>query len=454
MELKLFQVHTADPISLALERIDANRTGAVFVVDAAGKVVGVATDGDIRRSFLKNHDVSSPISVAMNSKFVWAPESSSREQILKLLDNDIRLVPILSPEMKLREVVSRSSFPLKKESTVIARAKAPVRVSFGGGGTDLTHYFTENGGAVLNSTICLYTHAALKKRNDASIGIYSRDLSVREEFPSIAELARYSGPLSLITSLVHLIRPNFGFDLSIHSEVPTGSGLGGSSVALAAVIGCFNLFREDRWDNYEMAEIAFQAERLTLNIAGGWQDQYASIFGGFNFMEFTRESNVVHPLRIQSEIIHELEENLIFCHVGGSHESGQVHADQRQRFASDENIKALVEANKQITYRQKTLLLKGRLTDFGKTLHDTWNLKRQFSEKISSKRIDEIYDRARRAGALGGKLLGAGGGRLLPFLRAPVRAACGGRRVARTGIDPAAVAFRALWASRLESAGR
>ena len=419
MSLKNFQVRSDQPISEALEQIDRNRFGAVFVVDNDGKVIGVATDGDIRRCLLRKHSLQSPISIAMNTEFVSAPEGAAREHILKMLDHQIRLVPILTENRRLVEVVSREVFPLRRESSIVARAKAPVRVSFGGGGTDLTHYFVENGGAVLNSTIALYTHSTLRKRADPRIRLISRDLGVTEEFSSLASLAQYRGVLGLIVSLIGLIQPSFGFELEVFSDVRPGSGLGGSSVLLAAIIGCFNQFREDRWDNYEMAEIAFQAERLTLNIAGGWQDQYATIFGGFNFMEFTHESNVVHPLRIQPEIISELEENLILCNIGGFHQSGAVHDDQKKKFANDEKIQELVETNKRITYRQKTFLLKGMLTEFGKSLHETWGLKRQFSEKISNDRIDSIYEQARSAGALGGKLLGAGGGGYFLFYARP-----------------------------------
>lgn len=419
MNLTNFQIQLDQPISVALEKIGLNKTGAIFIIDGSQRVVGVATDGDIRRSFLKKHTVQSPISAVMNTKFTSVLENTPREQILKMLDHSIRLIPVLSAAGKLIDVVSRESFPLRGESAVIARAKAPVRISFGGGGTDLTHYFVENGGAVLNSTIALYTHSVLRKRNDSKIKIYSRDFSITEEFESFSDLKGYNGELSLITSLLGLIRPSYGFDLSVFSEFPPGSGLGGSSVLLAAIIGCFNQFREDRWDNYEMAEIAFQAERLKLNIAGGWQDQYATIFGGFNFMEFTSESNIVHPLRIQNETIQELEENLIFCHVGGNHNSGKVHEDQKQKFLDDTKIRELVETNKAITYRQKSLLLKGNLTEFGKSLHETWSLKRQFSDKISTETIDKVYEAARGAGALGGKLLGAGGGGYFLFYVRP-----------------------------------
>ena len=104
-----------------------------------------------------------------------------------------------------------------------------------------------------------------------------------------------------------------------------GSGLGGSAVVSSAIIGCFNEFRSDRWDRHEIAEMAFQAERLMLNIPGGWQDQYATVFGGFNHMEFSSEQNTIVPLRLEPNIIAELEESLVLCYTGSNHDSGSIH---------------------------------------------------------------------------------------------------------------------------------
>lgn len=417
--LNSYLVAASSPISEAFKQIEENTSGSVFVIDTEERVVGIATDGDIRRWLMNHPDVNAPIEKCMNRKFVSANESTPREQILKLLDHHIHVVPVLDTSQKLLDVVTRQIFPLAPEKKLFARSRAPVRISFGGGGTDLTHYFIDKGGAVMNATVSMYSHATLRKRDQSMITIFSRDLNQTLDAPNLNELLKKSGEMDLILSLLKLIKPTFGFELQIASEFPMGSGLGGSAVVLAAIIGCFNQFREDRWDNYEMAEIAFQAERLCLDVAGGWQDQYATIFGGFNFMEFTKDNNIVHPLRISPEILRELEASLILCFVGGSHQSGEVHRDQKKRLLSNEKIQALVAKNKELTYRQKTLLLRGRLIEFGESLHETWQLKRQFSEQISNSRLDSIYDAAIESGALGGKLLGAGGGGFFAFYVKP-----------------------------------
>ena len=114
------------------------------------------------------------------------------------------------------------------------------------------------------------------------------------------------GPFGLIQSLLHVVQPNYGFELFLRSDFPIGSGLGGSATLSAVVLGCFNMLRKDQWNQHELAEIAFQAERLHLGIAGGWQDQYATVFGGFNFMEFKMDQNIIHPLKLHAEITSEL----------------------------------------------------------------------------------------------------------------------------------------------------
>ena len=170
---------------------------------------------------------------------------------------------------------------------------------------------------------------------DNRIRIYSHDFRCTVEAENLAALGS-EGELALIKSVICLIQPAYGFDLEVSADFPVGSGLGGSAVVSSAIIGCFNEFRSDRWDRHEIAEMAFQAERLMLNIPGGWQDQYATVFGGFNHMEFTSEQNAIVPLRLEPNIVAELEESLVLCYTGGDHDSGSIHRDQKeQRETSD-----------------------------------------------------------------------------------------------------------------------
>jgi D-glycero-alpha-D-manno-heptose-7-phosphate kinase len=304
---------------------------------------------------------------------------------------------------------------------VYARARAPVRISFGGGGSDVTHYFSvKDSGAVINTTISLYSHATLRLRDDDRVVIRSLDLGQTLQAENLKAALAESGEFGLILALLRAVSPDFGFELFLHSDFPMKSGLGGSAVVSSAVLGCFNQFRRDQWSLHELAEIAYQAERLYLGVAGGWQDQYATVFGGFNFMEFRMDQNIVHPLRIHPDTLLELEESLILCDTCTSHDSGDIHQDQRQQMLAP-HVRNLVETNVQLSYEMRNDLLRGRLLKFGQLLDKAWHTKRQLSEKISSSRLDDIYESACRHGAIGGKILGAGGGGFFLFYVSPFR---------------------------------
>ena len=163
--------------------------------------------------------------------------------------------------------------PIDKEASVLIRAKSPVRISFAGGGSDTTNYFELNDGATLNATISLYAHASLRIRSDKKISVNSLDLNKKIEAKNLKSFLKLKNQFGLIQSLLKLLNPNFGFDLLLYSDFNMKSGLGGSSAVISSIIGCFNECRIDQWTLHEMAELSFQAERLSFNVAGGWQDQ-------------------------------------------------------------------------------------------------------------------------------------------------------------------------------------
>lgn len=420
MNLNLFQIGVGSSLRDALDLINQNQHGLVFVRSAHGSVVGVATDGDIRRGLLKGSSLSEPIDGVFTRNFVWADDSTTREALLKQLDTRVKVIPILDGERRLKDIVTRDRLPVTLEGSVFSRARAPVRISFGGGGSDLTHFFIDRIGAVVNATISLYSHALLKIRSDEVVKLKSADLDATLEANNLQEALKVPGHFGLVQAILKTIQPDFGFELYLRSDFPMNSGLGGSAVVTAAVLGCFNQFRKDRWTGHEMAELAFQSERIYLGVEGGWQDQYATIFGGVNFIEFSKAQNLVYPIRINPDILFELEESLVLCDTGTTHNSGNIHRDQRVQM-SEESVRKLVEANVELTYRIRDFLLRGSLVDFGKSLNDGWQLKRQFSRLITNHRLDDLYSKALCNGAIGGKLLGAGGGGFFLFYASPFK---------------------------------
>ena len=326
-----FLISESSSVEEALVKIELNALGFILTIDETNKVVGLATDGDIRRALLDGVSLKDYISKCANSEFVRAHNSTPRENIIKQLDNKIQFIPLLDDNGCLVSIATRDNLPVRKEESVYIRSRAPVRVSFGGGGSDLTHYFSDASGAVVNAAISIYSHATMHVRNDSKISINSLDLNKMVQAKNLEEILENNEELGLIKSVLKVVNPKFGFDLYINSDFKVGSGLGGSATVCAAILGCFNILRRDQWDNYELAEIAFEAERLHLGIAGGWQDQYASVFGGFNFIEFGMDQNIIHPIKMNNDILLELEESLILCDTGISHHSGNIHQNQKIR---------------------------------------------------------------------------------------------------------------------------
>ncbi len=414
MHIDKFLIAENATLREALSRIELNHHGMIMSVDKIGRVTGLATDGDIRRELLAGRTLDDMISSCINSQFLFEDPATPRESLLKKLDHRIHVIPLLDTDRRLVGVVSRDHLPVRAEEAIFARARAPVRISFGGGGSDLTHFFSGQDGAVITTTISLYSHATLHVRDDEKVNIHSMDLKETLHADSLKHALEKKDRFGLIKALLRIVQPDFGFDLYLHSDFPMNSGLGGSAVVSAAVLGCFNQFRLDQWNPHELAELAFQAERLYLGVAGGWQDQYATIFGGFNFIEFRMEQNIVHPLRIHHDILLELEESLILCDTGTTHDSGNIHEDQRRQM-EDHSSRKHVSTNVALSYQIRNQLLRGNLLDFGHSLHDAWQFKRQFSSKISTDHLDRIYEEALAHGAVGGKLLGAGGGGFFLF---------------------------------------
>jgi D-glycero-alpha-D-manno-heptose-7-phosphate kinase len=409
--LDKFLINTNALINDAIIKIEANSKGFVLVENDVKQVLGTLTDGDIRRALLAGAQLSDLALNYINKNFIFLDDNSmEHESIYKKLDQEITFIPVLDDKKRLLKFITKNTIPSRFEKLITARSKSPVRISFGGGGSDTTAFFKDNNGAVINSTISLYSHCSLSKRTDSKINIDSADLNINKLYLSLEEfLNSEKCPLDLIKATIKVINPSFGFDLYIQSDFPLSSGLGGSAVVVSSIIGCFNEFRIDKWSSYEIAELAYEAERLNMGISGGWQDQYATVFGGFNFMEFSNRQNLIHPLRLSETTKSSLEQNLILCYTNTSHKSGDIHQDQKSNL-DNKGIQENVKKNVKIAYKMRESLLKENLNEFSNLMNDSWELKKSYSSDISTDYLDEIYEGAKQNGALSGKLLGAGGG--------------------------------------------
>jgi D-glycero-alpha-D-manno-heptose-7-phosphate kinase len=399
----------------AVEKIESTRFQIVFVLEDDKRLLGIITNGDLRRFLLNGGSSSSNVSDCMNRSFKSVSVDASREELLKIFDLGFGVIPKLDTLGNLVELVTPEYDLASPEAPVLARSRAPVRVSFSGGGSDLTYYFVDQTGLILSTTVALYCHTTLVPRKDKVINIYSEDLNTHQHYDSLAELL-LDEQRNLLAAVVSVIKPSYGFDLYVRSDFPVGSGLGGSSAVATAVVAVFNEMRLDHWSPYEIAELAFLAERLCFGVAGGWQDQYASTFGGFNLIELDDKKNLVHAIRLDQSVVNELEECLFLCDTMIKHDSGDLHKKQKEAFSNEDKarqINTMVKLAREMHHH----LIKRELNEFGRCLDTAWKIKRGLSTSISSNHIDNIYERATSFGAVGGKLLGAGaGGHFLFFV--------------------------------------
>lgn len=304
---------------------------------------------------------------------------------------------------------------------MIYRSKAPLRIGLAGGGTDVSPYSDQYGGAILNATISLFAYANIEPLQEKTIIIQALDRKEEEHYNWAPSLP-INGKLDLLKGVYNRIYkdfglPNTGFRLSTFVDAPAGSGLGTSSTLVVAIIGAFAEMLKLPLGDYDIAHYAYQIERQDLKLTGGKQDQYAAMFGGVNYMEFYADDKViVNPLRIRSQYLHELENNLVLYFTATSRESAHIINEQVKN-VTDKNTKSIEAMNqlKEQARMMKEALLKGQLDKFGEILDFGFQQKRQMAANISNSRIEEIYEAAKKAGATGGKISGAGGGGFMIF---------------------------------------
>jgi len=314
------------------------------------------------------------------------------------------------------------------DSDTLIRSRAPLRLGLAGGGTDLSPYCDQYGGAVLNVTIDRYAFASIEPSLDGRVHFQARDLGIEESFPansksiSGARLQLHAGVMQRIVSQ-YLGGKCPAIKISTMVDAPMGSGLGSSSALVVALVEAFRTLANLPLGPYEIARIAYEVERLQLNLAGGKQDHYAAAFGGINFIEFLQDDRViVNPLRVQRDHFNELQMSLITCFTGVSRRSDAIITEQ-QRSMKEANA-ASIESLHQLKHdavEMKRALLAGEVSYMADLLNRSWRAKKRTAAGISTERIEELLDYAFKQGALGAKVSGAGGGGFLMLIVDPER---------------------------------
>jgi D-glycero-alpha-D-manno-heptose-7-phosphate kinase len=304
---------------------------------------------------------------------------------------------------------------------MIYRSKAPLRIGLAGGGTDVSPYSDLYGGTILNATISLYAHATLEPLQEDKIILEAADRGEYESFDKLDSLP-INGKLDLLKGVYNAVQQDYGsikngFKLTTFVDAAAGSGLGTSSTLVVSIIGAFAEMMRLPLGEYDIAQYAYEIERNRLSLAGGKQDQYAATFGGVNFMEFySNDKVVVNPLRIKQQYLFELENNLVLYYTSTSRESAKIIKQQSQNVVNKKgtSIEAMHQL-KQQAQMMKEALLRGKLNQFGEILDYGYQQKRMMAEGISNPLMEEIYETAKKAGATGGKISGAGGGGFMIF---------------------------------------
>ena len=310
---------------------------------------------------------------------------------------------------------------------MIIRSKAPLRLGLAGGGSDVSPYSDLYGGIILNATINLYAYCTIEETSNDAIEVESYDGECFDNYPLTNEL-EIDGKASLLKGCYNRIMRDFKLPLrackiTTYNDAPAGSGLGTSSTMVVAILKAFVEWYSLPLGDYEIARLAYEIERKDLQLSGGKQDQYAAAFGGFNYMEFLKDDMViVNPLKVKRWILDELEASIVLYFTGRSRSSAAI-IDEQKKNTSSGNTRSIEAMHriKQGAIDMKLAVLKGDMKEFARILGQGWEDKKKMAEAITNPVIEEAFTVATKAGALAGKVSGAGGGGFIMFFVDPTK---------------------------------
>lgn len=275
-------------------------------------------------------------------------------------------------------------------------------------------YASEKGGSVFNTTISKYAYCTITPNDSNVMSIESTDYG-KYEAPLDGGPLPLDGNMDLVKAVTNHFEIKDGFRMLLQSDAPPGSGLGGSSTVIVAAIAAVAEWIGENLTSHEMSELAYVLEREDIGLKGGRQDHYAAVFGGFNLMRFRHDGVDVNRIKIREKTVNELQCRSVLCYTGNTRESANIIESQVKSFEKGDNEEAL-DRSKEIAENMASALEKGDLDETGRLLDLGWRYKKQFSDKITNPKIDKLYDAAMSAGAVGGKVSGAGGGGFMFFI--------------------------------------
>ena len=288
-----------------------------------------------------------------------------------------------------------------------------MRISLGGGGTDLEAYYGTYGGCVISTAINKYFYAIITTDESDDLQVISADYRTLFRHSPYQDLF-WNGDLALPKAVLHHFGIRRGLNLFVASEVPPGTGLGSSSAAAVTLVRAISTLVDQPMTRQQVAELACSIEIRKMGMPIGKQDQYASAFGGFNSITFSSQGVSVEPVRIAPEVRHTLEQRLMLFFTGSSRESTSILKHQRKSTEEqDGTVLQALHNIKQVAIEVRACLERGDLDEFARLLDYSWQEKRRLAPGLSTGFIDECYELALQNGAGAGKITGAGGGGFL-----------------------------------------
>jgi D-glycero-alpha-D-manno-heptose-7-phosphate kinase len=309
--------------------------------------------------------------------------------------------------------------------------QTPLRISFFGGGTDFPGYFLSEGGCVLSSAINKYIFVVIKERFDDTLRIAYTRTEIVNNVDSISH--------ELIREALRKTGISSGVEIITMGDIPAGTGLGSSSAVTVGALNAMYVYRNLQYPAQRLAEEACDIEVNVLKKPIGYQDQYIAAFGGLRLTEFNRDGSVnTRVLDLDMEIQRQLNENMLLFFTGVTRKAETILSEQKENIS---HRLPVLRKLKEMTYHARDLLCAGKIEDFGRLSHESWQLKKQLANGISNGIMEESYEAAINAGAYGGKLTGAGGGGCLlvycpPARREKVRQALSQLRELPIKLDP------------------
>ena len=310
---------------------------------------------------------------------------------------------------------------------MVIRSRAPLRIGFAGGGTDLREYSDRFGGSVFNATIGMYSYCTIVPTQDGMVRFQAPDRRESVELKA-AEHIELSDPLILHRGVYNRVVREFNggkplsLFMSTSSDAPAGSGLGSSSTMVVTILEAYNRWLRLNLSAYRIANLAYEIEREDIGLAGGKQDQYAAVFGGFNRMEFRQDGSVViNTLRVEKQVLCELESSLLLYYRGRSRDSAKIISQQMKNTA-DNNEKTIEAMHriKQASFDMKDAVLMGDIKRFAQLLREGWEQKKRTSSIVTNTELEQIIAYSMEHGAEAVKLSGAGGGGFILLYCDPV----------------------------------